>query len=82
MICRSLAESDGLFWQPAEFENVANPDFEIFKPLQNLRHFFADCSYNRVRSKPSFFRLKAFKIYYVVTSAARRAARKSVCLSA
>ena len=38
MLCRSLGESDGLFWQPAEFENVANPDFENLKHLQNPGH--------------------------------------------
>ena len=32
------AESDGHFWQPAEFENVANPDFENLKHLQNPGH--------------------------------------------
>ena len=35
MLRRSLAESAGHFWQPAEFENVANPDFENLKHLQN-----------------------------------------------
>ena len=30
-----LAESAGHFWQPAEFENMANPDFENLKHLQN-----------------------------------------------
>ena len=38
MIRRSLAESAGHFWQPAEFENVANPDFENIKHLQNPVH--------------------------------------------
>ena len=32
MLRPSLAESDGHFWQPAEFENVAEPDF------RNLKH--------------------------------------------
>ena len=27
MLRWSLAESAGHFWQPSEFENVANPDF-------------------------------------------------------
>ena len=35
MLRRSHSESAGHFWQPAEFENVANPDFENFKHLQN-----------------------------------------------
>ena len=35
MICWSLDESAGRFWQPAEFENVANPDFENLKHLKN-----------------------------------------------
>ena len=39
MICRLLVESAGHFWQPAEFENVSNPDFENLKHLQNLGHF-------------------------------------------
>ena len=38
MVRRSLAESAGHFWQPAEFENVANPDFEHTKHLQNPGH--------------------------------------------
>ena len=38
MLRRSLAESAGHFWQPAEFKNVANPDFENFKHLQNPGH--------------------------------------------
>ena len=33
-----LAENAGHFWWPAEFENVANPDFENLKHLQNPRH--------------------------------------------
>ena len=33
-----LAESAGHFWWPAEFENVANPDFENPKHLQNPGH--------------------------------------------
>ena len=39
MLLRSIAESNGLFWQPAEFENVANPDYTILKHLQKLGHF-------------------------------------------
>ena len=38
MICCSLAESAGQFWQPSEFENVENPDFENLKHLQNPGH--------------------------------------------
>ena len=38
MICLSLSESAGQFWWPAEFENVANPDFENLKHLQNPGH--------------------------------------------
>ena len=38
MICRSLGENAGHFWQPAEFENVANPDFDNLKHLQNHGH--------------------------------------------
>ena len=38
MIRWSHDESAGLFWWPAEFENVANPDFESFKHLQNRGH--------------------------------------------
>ena len=38
MLRRSLAESAGHFWWPAEFENVANPDFENLKHLQNPGH--------------------------------------------
>ena len=38
MICRSLDESTVHFWQPAEFENVANPDFENLKHLQKPVH--------------------------------------------
>ena len=38
MLSWSLAESDCQFWQPAEFENMANPDFENLKHLQNPGH--------------------------------------------
>ena len=38
MIRGLLAESAGPFWHPAEFENVANPDFENLKNLQNPGH--------------------------------------------
>ena len=38
MLRWSLAESAGHFWWPAEFENVANPDFENLKHLQNPGH--------------------------------------------
>ena len=38
MLCRLLAESDCHFLHPAEFENVANPDFENLKHLQNPGH--------------------------------------------
>ena len=40
MIHWLLAVSDGHFWQPAEFKNVVNPDFENLKHLQNLGFFF------------------------------------------
>ena len=39
VLCKSLAESSGRFWQPVEFENVANPDFKNLKYLQNPEHF-------------------------------------------
>ena len=38
MLLRLLAESAGNFWQPSEFENVANPYFENLKYLQNSGH--------------------------------------------
>ena len=38
MLRRLLAEGAGHFFQPAEFENVANPDFENIKHLQNQGH--------------------------------------------
>ena len=38
MLHRSLAESAGHFWWPAEFENVAKPDFGNLKHLQNSGH--------------------------------------------
>ena len=38
MIHRLLGDSDGHFWWPVEFENVANPDFENLKHLQNPGH--------------------------------------------
>ena len=38
MLRWSLAESAGPFWCPAEFENVANPDLENLKHLQNPGH--------------------------------------------
>ena len=33
-----LAESAGHFWWTAEFKNVANPDFDNLKHLQNPGH--------------------------------------------
>ena len=39
MLRWSLAESAGRFCLPAEFNNVANPDLEKTKNLQNLEHF-------------------------------------------
>ena len=33
-----LAESASHLWHPAEIENVANPDFENIKHLQNTGH--------------------------------------------
>ena len=44
MLRRSLAESDGRFRWPAEFENVANPDFKNLKHLQNPGHLKTDTS--------------------------------------
>ena len=38
MLRWSLAKSAGNFWQPAEFENVANPYFKNIKHLQNPGH--------------------------------------------
>ena len=38
MLHRLLVESAGNFWQPAEFKNVANPDFGNLKQLQNPGH--------------------------------------------
>ena len=38
MLRWSLAESAGQFWWTAEFENVANPDLESLKNLQNHGH--------------------------------------------
>ena len=35
MLHQLLAESAGNFWWPAELENVANPDFENLRHLQN-----------------------------------------------
>ena len=39
VLCHYLAEIDGNPWQPSEFKNVANPDFEHLKHLQNPGHF-------------------------------------------
>ena len=38
MLHRSLAESAGHFWCPAEFENVANPYIGNLKHLQDPGH--------------------------------------------
>ena len=38
MLCWLRAESAGQFWWTEEFENVANPDFENLKQLQNPEH--------------------------------------------
>ena len=42
-----LAEIASHFWQPAEFENVANPDFKNIKHLHNPGHLSM--------TKPSIF---------------------------
>ena len=39
MLCLLLAESAYHFWFPSELDNVANPDFESLKHLQNPGHF-------------------------------------------
>ena len=39
MLRRSLSESAGHLWQPAELESAANPYKKNPKHLQNLRHF-------------------------------------------
>ena len=38
MLHQLLGEIAGHFWQPSEFENVANPDFENLKHFQNPGH--------------------------------------------
>ena len=38
MLRRLLAESAGHFWWPAEFEDVANSDFENIKHFHNPEH--------------------------------------------
>ena len=38
MLRRSLADSTGHFWQPTEFKNAENPDFENLKHLHNPGH--------------------------------------------
>ena len=38
MLRWSLSDSAGHFWQPSELENMANPDFENLKHLQNPGH--------------------------------------------
>ena len=40
MIHWSLSESDGHYWQPAQFENVENPYFDNLKHLENPGHSF------------------------------------------
>ena len=40
MLRQLIGESYGHFWKPTEFENVANPDFENLKHLQNPGHLF------------------------------------------
>ena len=56
MIPRSLVGSAGHFWNPEEFENLENLDFEDLKHLQNLGHFLmtAGCSY-KITFNISFF---------------------------
>ena len=38
MLRQLLSESAGHFWWLAKFENVANPDLEDLKHLQNTGH--------------------------------------------
>ena len=56
MLLRSLADSDGLFWWPAEFENVENPDFENIKHLQNPGHLSL--------TKPSMCDIFLFLVFF------------------
>ena len=48
MINWFLAANPDHFWRPAKSENMANPDFEHLKHLQNLGHFLltAICIFN------------------------------------
>ena len=39
MLHQMFADSASHFWQPEEYENVVNTDFESLKHLQNLGHF-------------------------------------------
>ena len=54
MLCQLLAESAGHFWQPAEFENVANPYFENLKHLQNPEHLPLTKDSKRKRTEEHF----------------------------
>ena len=36
MLCWMLDTIAGNFWRPEKFKNLANPDFENLKHLQNL----------------------------------------------
>ena len=38
MLCWLLAKSDGHFWWPREYENMANLDFKNLKHLQSPGH--------------------------------------------
>ena len=45
MLRRLISASAVHFWRPEIFKNVANPDFENIKYLQNLGHFLLNASY-------------------------------------
>ena len=58
MLRRLLAESAGHFWWPSESENVANPDFENLKHLQNHGHLPLNAAimFNNIYAVPELAR--------------------------
>ena len=66
MLLRLFAEISGHFWQPAEFKNLAIPDFKNLKHLQNFGHLLLTapsisllCFHNSVNLE-----MEAHKLYF------------------
>ena len=61
MLHRSLAKSAGYFWQPVEFENVANPYYKNINHFQNPGHLLLTKA--SIYDRETFTPLNYIKLY-------------------